>query len=89
MQWWSKKTLIIKKNHVTNLKFNFARKNIALDENISLCENKRVWRIHIVHRSMQTSHKSMIVKKLRELTKQYNKQIIIYRSYESCKLNNN
>ena len=27
---------------VTNSKFNFARKNIALNENISLCENKRV-----------------------------------------------
>ena len=80
---------LIKFKIVTNSRFNFARKNIALDESISLCEDKRVWRIHIVHRNIQTFHKSMIVERLRRSTKQHNKQIIIYRSYESCKLNNN
>ena len=59
---------------VTNLKFNLARKNIALNENISLCENKRTRHIHIVHRSMQTFHILMIVEELRKSIKQYNKQ---------------
>ena len=71
------------------LKVQFCAKNIALESNISSYEDKRVWRIHIVHRSMQTSHISMIVERLRKSTKQHSKQIIIYKSCESCKLNSN